>query len=223
MTDVVAVRVHQARVGVQQHQGVVLLETSHHFFKPIGHPDVVLIAQRNQLTGACADGLLEILDDAQRRGVLEDPQRHGMLWPLGGAFSNDGTHHIDRTIARGIVGQDDLDRRTALKADAANLLAQEARAVVRAQRNGNFKGTGDTHGLLALSSARGPSDVFADAFLLVHGCRWPVFQSGRRISAGKIIAHFTPNRTCAPSVTRPRDRFPALASFAMTGLPAVHP
>ncbi|MDT4839937.1 hypothetical protein FQZ97_737410 [compost metagenome] len=164
VAQVKALGIHQARVGVQQPEVVVPHEWRHHPLEPVRHPHVVLVAQRDQVAGAGRDGLFEVLDDPQGHGVLEDPQGDGQPGALRRAFGDRGTNDVDRAVARGIVGQHDLDRRPGLQADAAHLLAQEAGAVVGAQGDGDFEGTGVTHGWIVFSvghaadGSRSPSD-----------------------------------------------------------------
>ncbi|MCY1238323.1 hypothetical protein D9M72_510540 [compost metagenome] len=136
---------------MQQPQVVVLHEGRHHPLEPVGHPHVVLVAQRDQVARASRDGLLEILDDPQGHGVLEDPQSDGRPGALRRAFGHRGAHDLDRAVARSVVGQHDLNRRASLQADAAHLFAQEAGAVVGAQGDGDFEGTGIAHGLIVFS------------------------------------------------------------------------
>jgi hypothetical protein len=128
------VAVDQACVGVQQQQVGTRLELRHHAREPAGVPHVVLVAQRDEFMAAGAHGLLEIARNTQRRRVAEHAQidliRHA-------ALRQRVAHHGKGVVGRAVVGQHDLARQRRLRADAANLLGEVARAVAGAQRDGD--------------------------------------------------------------------------------------
>jgi hypothetical protein len=61
----------------------------------IGIPDIVLVAERDQVPGTEPNGLFKILRGAQGLGVLHNRNREGNR---GGEFANDGNGLIRRPV-----------------------------------------------------------------------------------------------------------------------------
>lgn len=135
--QIVALRVDQSRIGMQQYQARAALEFGAHAAKAMRVPDVVLIGQCNQFAAATPSRLIKIACHPERRNVFDDIQRDVPLRQLDKTFFQRALRHGHAIIGGRIVRQHDLNRRMRLKADAADLLTNELRTVVRAERYGN--------------------------------------------------------------------------------------
>src|SRR5580658_2422339 len=104
-----------------------------------GIPDIVLIAQRDQIPVTAANGAFEVGGKAEVGLVLEDPDGTG-----GGGceFTNDG----QGAVGRPVVTHHQLIRQPGLPGNAVQLLVEKSFPVVRAHGDGDPSSFGEWHG-----------------------------------------------------------------------------
>ena len=114
-------------VGVDGKQTGAGLECGYRDFEPIRSPDVVLVAQGDQIPAAGLDCPLEV--GAHPAGAIRvrDSERRGPLM-----IRDEVLHRFDRGVGRAVVADDDLARAKRLSGDRRELFADVALAVVRA-------------------------------------------------------------------------------------------
>jgi hypothetical protein len=116
--DDISIREDQTRTRMSHELLLGALET-------IGIPDVVLVAERDQVPGTEPNGLLKITCGAQGLRVLDDYDREGNR---GGKFANDGKGLIRRPV----VTHHQLIRQPGLLLNTFELLEKKWLTVVRA-------------------------------------------------------------------------------------------
>jgi len=93
-------------------------------------PNVVLVAEEDQVPGATSQCVGKVATGTARPWVLKDH-------PFKGGCGKCGFGDGDRCIGGGIVGEDELVRQTALRQDAAQLSFEERGALVGRQGDGD--------------------------------------------------------------------------------------
>ena len=121
-------------VGIaEQYVELALFQRVDHALDPVRVPDVILVAEENELAVAGTHGLLEVRGDPEGPRISENRESDGNRKPGGSCreFGDD----VERCIHGSVIGHDDLGHGSSLLENALKLLREIRRSVVGAERD----------------------------------------------------------------------------------------